>query len=395
MKKLVAILFLLTITLFAKSQANKLFAIKNYGKHFEFVQIDCNNDSVTVLNQFPNSYYTPYFSSCYNPILQKYYLTLGQNLRVLDAVTGNLDTMYVFTSINPQYFIHIVFNPADGFIYGIKYNQATFDETLAKFDPATGVFTDLFPITPAVDVVIGCKASFDPYLGEYYIQSRNLATINIYTAQIVNNIPFQNPTNEWLDHFAYSCKQQRFFGLTNNYHNAENYFSEVDISSGISTRINASPLPTYFYKHYLSGSTIDNFSDIYYYAAARGKLYGIDINTGNIVYNHDYGPDFQFLFLESASPLYCLSDYVKSISENVEFEIYPNPGTGIFNLSFSSPFQKSCELKIYSVKGELIYFQRLSAGASFIDLSGVSKGIYSYELTGQEFLKVGKLVLMN
>ena len=66
MKKLVAILFLLTITLFAKSQANKLFAIKNDGKHFEFVQIDCNNDSVTVLNQFQNSYYTLYFSSCYN-----------------------------------------------------------------------------------------------------------------------------------------------------------------------------------------------------------------------------------------------------------------------------------------------------------------------------------------
>jgi hypothetical protein len=393
-KKIYLIIFLSIVVLHSFGQVtDKLIGIRNYGQDFEFVQIDCSNDSLIVLNDsLPNFYYTPYFSSAYDASNQKYYLTYGQNMEIIDATNGNVDTIFVFTNINPNYFIHIVFNPIDGFIYGIKYNQSTFDEVFAKFDPSIGTLTDLFPITPIVGVDIGCKAAFDPYLGMYYIQSRNLASINIHTGQVINDIPFQNPTNEWLDHFAYSCSEQRFFGLTNNYHTNENYFSEIDSSSGITSRVNAAPLPTYFFKQYLSGSTIDHSSDIYYYSSARSKLYGIDIHTGNVIYSHDFGPDYQLLFLESASPVACLSNGINEMNEEFLFKAYPNPTNGIFNFALNSASSKSILLQIYDTKGKIIYSEKIKDGTTSINLQSLAKGVYFYKLEGEKMVKSGKIV---
>ena len=340
----------------------------------------------------PLNNYNPNFSSCYDHVNQKYYLVLGQQLLIIDATTGFLDTTYSFYNINPSYFIHTVFNPTDGFIYGIKADMATFDQMFAKFDPATGVLTDLFPISPIVGIGIGCKASFDPYLGEYYIQSRSLAAININTGQTIYDLPLQNPTNEWLDHLAYSCKQKRFYGLTNNYHTAENYFSEIDTVSGVTTRVNASPLPTYFYKQYLSGSTIDNSTDIYYYAAAGGIIYGIDINTGTVVYNHDFGPNLQFLFLESASTYNCLTAGVDQLSDDSKVDVYPNPGTGLFTLEINTNVKISYDLEITDVQGKVISQQNITQRTTTIDLLSTSKGVYFYRLKGESFLKFGKIV---
>ncbi len=397
MKKFKLTFFLFLVTLTSNSQiTDKLFGIRNYFQNFEFIQINCSNDSLIVLNDsLPNFYHTPYFSSAYDAANQKYYLTYGQKLEVIDVNTGNVDTIFVFTNINPNYFIHIVFNPLDGFIYGIKYNQATSGEAFSKFDPSNGTLTDLFVISPVVNVDIGCKASFDPYLGEYYIQSRNLASINIHTGQVLYDLPFQNPTNEWLDHFAYSCHQQRFYGLTNNYHTAENYFSEIDTTSGITSRVNSSPLPTYFYKQYLSGSTIDNSSDIYYYAAARSKLYGIDIHTGNVVYDHDFGPDYQLLFLESASPSSCLSDAVDELNNEFKFKAFPNPANDIFNFVLNSGSSKAFALQVFDIKGKIIYSDAIKDGLTTINLQSFSEGIYFYKLTGEKIVKSGKMVVVR
>lgn len=397
MKKYKLTFFLFLVTLTSNGQiTDKLFGIRNYFQNFEFIQINCSNDSLIVLNDsLPNFYHTPYFSSAYDASNQKYYLTYGQNMEVIDASTGVVDTIYSFTNINPNYFIHIVYSPIDGFIYGIKYNQATYDEVFSRFDPSNGTLTDLFIISPLVNVDIGCKASFDPYLGEYYIQSRNLASINIHTGQVLYDIPFQNPTNEWLDHFAYSCKEGRFYGLTNNYHTAENYFSEIDTSSGITTRVNSLPLPTYFFKQYLSGSTIDNSSDIYYYAAARSKLYGIDIHTGNVVYDHDFGPDYQLLFLEAASPYSCLSDAVSEVNNEFHLKVYPNPSSQLLNFDLNSGSAKAFSLKITNANGSIIYSKKIYDGTTVIDLSSFSDQVCSYQLLGEKMIKCGKFVVVH
>ena len=376
---------------FTSKAGNELYGIRNYARHYEFVKIDCSNDSLTVLNQLPNFYFTPNFSSCYDNLNHKYYLCFGQQMQVLDAISGNLDTTFNFTTINPRYLEHIVFNSSDGFIYGISEDHATFLQTLFKFNPANAQLTNLFAIVPQVGVGVGCKAAIDPYLGQYYIQSRSLSTINIYSGQVVNNLPLQNPTNEWLDHFAYSCKQNRFFGLTNNYHTTENYFSEIDSTTGITSRVNPSPLSTYFYKQYLSGSSIDNSTDIFYYAALS-KIYGIDITTGAVVYSHDYGSDYQFLFLESGTSFDCLTADVHELNkENIS--VFPNPSNGIFTFNFKNINSKQLILEIYNLSGQLLKTEVVTREKSFeLDLSSSENGIYFYKLKGEDSVVMGKLV---
>ncbi|MBK7430856.1 MAG: hypothetical protein IPI62_07940 [Bacteroidetes bacterium] len=68
-----------------------LYGIRNYSRKFEFVKIDCNNDSLTILNLLPDYYYSFSFSASFDYYRNKYYYCTGQRMKVLDALTGTLD----------------------------------------------------------------------------------------------------------------------------------------------------------------------------------------------------------------------------------------------------------------------------------------------------------------
>ncbi len=388
MKKFILFFILAIMTSSFSKAGTDLYALWNYERTFKFVKVDCANDSMTVLNQLSNFYYTPNFSSCFDNVRLKYYLCWGQNLQVLDAITGNLDTTYTFNFINPRYFIHTVFNPLDGFIYGLKWNLSTFVETFSKFNPITGTFTDIGPITTDLQTGVGCKSSIDPYLGEYYLQSRSLSAIRISDGQLIYTTPIVTLTNEWFDHLAYSCDQRKLFGLTNNYHNVLNYFTVIDTINGSTSKVNPFPLNTYFYKQYFSGSTVDNASDIYYYSA-NGNLYGIDINTGLVVYNHDFG-EGQFLFLESASSFDCSVLEVEE-NNNLRIDVFPNPSSGVF--SFDLADLGSCEILIKDINGRFILSKHIGQNDVSVDLNKFAQGVYFYELRNKSKVYFGKLIL--
>ena len=136
-------------------------------------------------------------------------------------------------------------------------------------------------------------------------------------------------------------------------------------------------------------------SDIYYYAAARSKLYGIDIHTGNVVYDHDFGPDYQLLFLEAASPYSCLSDGVDELNDEFKFKAYPNPANDIFNFVLNSGSSKSFALQVFDTKGRIIYSDGIKDGLTTINLQSFSEGIYFYKLTGEKMVKSGKMVVVH
>ena len=392
MKKTKLFIFFILIGNFVFAQnANMLFGIRNEANSFDFVKVNCNNDSLTVLNNTSIHYYGSSYSSSFDFINNKYFFCTSQTLEIFDVQSGNLDTTYNFASINPIHFEHIVFNSFDNYIYGIKEDWATSLLTMAKFNPSTGIFIDLFTLPQTIQIGIGCKATIDPYLNEYFIQSQNLAGINLQTGQVLYNLPLQNSTNEWLDHFAYSCNQKRFFGLTNNYHTVENYFSEIDSSTGVTSKVNASPLATYFYKQYLSGCTIDNSTNIFYYGVLS-KIYGIDITTGTVVYSHDFGSDYQFLFLESGSSFDCLTADVHELNkENIS--VFPNPSNGIFTFIFKNSNSKKLILEIYNLSGQLLKTEVVTREKTFeLDLSVSENGIYFYKLKGEDSVVMGKLV---
>ena len=89
--KLIKLCLIFYITLsWQLSTANPIYGIRNNSRQFEFVKIDLLIDSIYILNQLPNFYYTQNFSSSFNYIQQKFYLCFGQQLQVLDCILGLL-----------------------------------------------------------------------------------------------------------------------------------------------------------------------------------------------------------------------------------------------------------------------------------------------------------------
>ena len=222
------ILFYLFILLTGTiSSQPTLYGIKNTAQVYKFVSIDCANDSVTEYARIPLSFYTSYFSSCYDSDSKTYYYCTGQKMFVIDVLTGAITDTLDFSAIHPAYLHHVVFNPKDGFIYGIKVDNATLLEHFTRYDPATNQLTDIASLS-GVYVGIGCKSAIDALKQEYIVQSTFIAAIDISSGNVIYNIPIQNVTDETINHIAYSCKMQTIFGLSNNPQVPENYLSIID-----------------------------------------------------------------------------------------------------------------------------------------------------------------------
>ncbi|MBP5983981.1 MAG: T9SS type A sorting domain-containing protein [Fluviicola sp.] len=72
-------------------------------------------------------------------------------------------------------------------------------------------------------------------------------------------------------------------------------------------------------------------------------------------------------------------------SNEISFGLYPNPNNGDFNITVSSPFQKSAQIAIYSSEGKLIQNKNVDLifGENLfpISLESISTGIYFVHLT--------------
>ncbi len=63
-------------------------------------------------------------------------------------------------------------------------------------------------------------------------------------------------------------------------------------------------------------------------------------------------------------------------------QIYPNPSTGIFNLSWQT--HKQLTLKVFDLSGKLVLTREASGNSAILDLDRVSQGVYILEIHGKE-----------
>ena len=116
--------------------------------------------------------------------------------------------------------------------------------------------------------------------------------------------------------------------------------------------------------------------------------YGIAIDLLDNVYIADYG-----------------NNRVRKITYNTvgiqnvdgmknEINIYPNPNTGIFTLSYNSQTPiLNPQLKIYDVLGQEVYTQAITNPTqSTINIPQLSNGVYFYQLTNGKETYRGKFV---
>ena len=376
-----------------KVHSQELYFIKNTPVNdsvilFEFSKVDCSTNTITVLGPVPFSYYASMLSSCYDYDAGTYYYCEFRKMYQFDAATGVVIRSDTFNLPYPEHFYNIVFNPRDHCVYGIVSHLRNLNQWFARYNPATARIDTLYPVYPHVDIDIGSKSAIDPLRQQYFTQSSHLSCIDMTNGHVLYDNSIQNPLHEQFDHIAYSCNTEKLFGLSNAYHAEQEYFSNLD-TTGIITHVNPDTLPVYYYKHIQSGSCIDQSSDIFYYPAAGGKLYGIDIHTGQIVYSHDYGPGFDFLYLQPGSNYHCPVADIDEASAN-PISVYPNPSSGKF--TFELPLDDDyMDLFITDINGREILSMLITKQRFTIDLSTLPSGVYFYSLKGKNIYN-GKLI---
>jgi uncharacterized repeat protein (TIGR01451 family) len=78
---------------------------------------------------------------------------------------------------------------------------------------------------------------------------------------------------------------------------------------------------------------------------------------------------------------------------NSEFEIYPNPSTGIINIDFNS-FRQNCNIDILNSCGQLILSEKQNNRPSTsFDLSGQSKGLYVIKVQTENKVIIRKIII--
>lgn len=85
---------------------------------------------------------------------------------------------------------------------------------------------------------------------------------------------------------------------------------------------------------------------------------------------------------------------VAKVSKPSAIEVYPNPGKGIFNFTFTND-NNTYQIRVYNVLGQEVNASSISSSANEINLSGQPKGIYIYRILTQTGTPVstGRLVV--
>ncbi len=117
-----------------------------------------------------------------------------------------------------------------------------------------------------------------------------------------------------------------------------------------------------------------------------------------------------YYLVEAVRPTACYptaKDYLSTISNmayangsgidefNIDqiMQVFPNPGTGIFTLSFSYPAFKYAGIQILNSLGQKVYDAIQTKPSESLDISGFSKGIYFMEIKVDEKIYYKKLML--
>jgi len=88
-----------------------------------------------------------------------------------------------------------------------------------------------------------------------------------------------------------------------------------------------------------------------------------------------------------------IGDGINELNNNLNFDVYPNPATGIVNVGLSQ--QGKYDLRLINVLGEVVYRQQETIdGKTIIDVSGFSKGIYFIEVLEESTKVIGRKKLI-
>jgi hypothetical protein len=132
---------------------------------------------------------------------------------------------------------------------------------------------------------------------------------------------------------------------------------------------------------------------------------GNKINTAGREGSADVTPDGKYMTYDNISDIYWVKidnvidslkaisgviSLINSVNNDPGFKIFPNPNSGLFNLSFTSLPDKKAIAEIFNPEGEVILTSKVENNAT-IDLSHARKGIYFIKLFIDNKIKIQKI----
>lgn len=117
--------------------------------------------------------------------------------------------------------------------------------------------------------------------------------------------------------------------------------------------------------------------------------------------NDSYNPHYRisgYVIRFSENPLIAsVNDYVQAQEESLDFDIYPNPTSGKFRLSFTDEVEHEIVCTVIAVNGQTLktYFFDNSQDADnhLFDISSLSKGVYFLQVYTKKGMNAKKIIL--
>ena len=145
-------------------------------------------------------------------------------------------------------------------------------------------------------------------------------------------------------------------------------------------------------EHYIFPNGKNNVAVEFYKVIGGGHTWpGAAISTGAGNTNKDFNASLVIWQFLSKYRLNKLTAVKNTVSENPDFSIFPNPSDGFFTLQNKS--EKNAKLLIYNSIGKLIQSENITNTTLEFSLDNAPKGIYFYQIEGENtLLKSGKLI---
>ncbi len=83
---------------------------------------------------------------------------------------------------------------------------------------------------------------------------------------------------------------------------------------------------------------------------------------------------------------------IKTLVNNADLSIYPNPTSGVLNITTTAA---NATVEVYNIMGQNVLSKSIANGTSTIDISNLSNGVYSVQVIQNNTLTVGKIIKTN
>jgi hypothetical protein len=164
-------------------------------------------------------------------------------------------------------------------IFGLMRNGSTQGIQLANINPSTGSVTTVSSNVFSNSFIGNAGSAVDPVLKRYYIQSAGkFFGIDLFSGNTVSSPSLTMPFTGYFDMMVYNCHDSTVYGVLRNASTQGIQLAKIDPITGSVSAVSSNAFANGFVWN--GWSTIDRANNTYY-IQSNGKLWGIDLTSGN------------------------------------------------------------------------------------------------------------------